>query len=245
MTNVLFAGDIHGNQSHAKWLFSYAKTNDVDVIIACGDFGYWPHYKWGKSFLNYVAYRAQQLNIKFYFIDGNHENHDMLDALAEKHGIATPIPVTEHNSLFWIPRGCVFTIDGYKIMGYGGAYSVDWQDRTEGQTWWRQELINDYKVAELEEQEVDILVTHDAPYGERISYKDEIPVSVHQRVLVSEIQQKVQPQFHICGHHHVRESWEDAVTGAEVHVLGRDTMEAESVLLLQLAPFELELENAG
>ena len=242
MTRVLFAGDIHGNLEHAEWLFDYATLNDVDTIIACGDFGYWPHYPWGRTFLKRVAELAETNSITFYFVDGNHENHDLLDELAKEHGTTQPIPVTDNGHLLWIPRGCVFTLDGYKVMGYGGAYSVDWEDRQLGRTWWKQELINDYAVMELPEQEVDILVTHEAPYGKRISYKDELPISVNQRILVSEIQNKVRPQFHVCGHHHVRETWIDEITDTEVHVLGRDTMEAESVLLLDLKPFEVELE---
>lgn len=245
MTKILFAGDIHGNMGHAKWLLKHAEKNDINVIISCGDFGYWPHYKWGEKFVNYIAETSTKLGITFYFVDGNHENHDLLEALALTHGTDKPIPVTQHGSLLWIPRGCVFTIDGYKVMGYGGAYSVDWRDRTEGTTWWRQELINDYAVDALEEQEVDILVTHEAPLGKNISYKDDIPISVNQRVLVSEIQRKVIPQYHVCGHHHVRAQWEDEDTGAEVHVLGRDDMGKDSVLILDTNAMLVELQNAG
>lgn len=244
MTRILFAGDIHGNRDHAAWLFKHAVKNDINVIIACGDFGYWPHYKWGESFITYVANKAKAHNITFYFVDGNHENHDLLDELALKHGTDNPIPVTKHNSLFWIPRGCIFTIDGYRIMGYGGAYSVDWKERVEGVTWWRQELINDYAVDAMQETEVDILVTHEAPYGMHISYKDAIPVSTNQRHLVSEIQRKARPQLHVCGHHHIREQWIDEHTEAEVHVLGRDTMEDESVLIVELSELEMELESS-
>ena len=230
-TKVMFAGDIHGNLEHAEWLFDHAVENEVNVIIACGDFGYWPHYRWGEKYLNAVAKMAKKNNIQFYWVDGNHENHDILDELVEKHGSDNPIPMYNDN-LRYIPRGCVFTIGSKKIMGYGGAYSWDWKHRELGISWWKQELINDYKVAELPEQKVDILVTHEAPLGKEISYKDDIPISVHQRELVSEIQQKTNPSLHVCGHHHTREIWQNGDT--EVHVLGRDEMEAESVLIIEI-----------
>lgn len=231
MTKIMFAGDIHGNSEHAEWLFDHAVENKVDVIISCGDFGYWPHYGWGKHFLNSVEYMARENQIMFYWVDGNHENHDILDMIVEEEGADAPIPMGS-KWLNYIPRGCVFTIGSTTIMGYGGAYSWDWKDRELGISYWRQELINDYKVAELPEQKVDILVTHEAPLGKTISYKDEIAISVRQRELVSEIQEKVNPSLHVCGHHHIRETWMNNET--EVHVLGRDEMEGESVLVIEI-----------
>lgn len=228
---VMFAGDIHGNLEHAEWVFGHAVKNGVDVIIACGDFGYWPHYSWGKKFLNKVARMATDTNIVFYWIDGNHENHDLIDELVAKHGADNPIPMYSDN-LLYIPRGCRFDLNGYTIMGYGGAYSVDWNRRELGISWWAQERINEYKIAEIDEEKVDILVTHEAPFGEEISYKDEIPISVRQRELVLEIQNIVNPDLHVCGHHHTRANWKSGIT--DVHVLGRDEMGEESVLIIDL-----------
>jgi Icc-related predicted phosphoesterase len=227
----MFAGDIHGNISHAEWLFEHGAQNNVDIIIACGDFGFWPHYVWGKKFLNTVERMAMKANIHLYWVDGNHENHDIIDEMVTTHGGGKPIEIGSE-WIRYIPRGCVFTIGSKKIMGYGGAYSWDWKDRELGISYWRQELINDYKVDELPEQKVDILVTHEAPLGKEISYKDKIAISVHQRELVSEIQQKVNPALHVCGHHHTRETWMNGDT--EVHVLGRDDMADESVLILDI-----------
>lgn len=228
---VLFAGDIHGNTDHVDWLFTHALNNSVDIIISCGDFGYWPHYRHGEKFVNKVARMARDNQIPFYWVDGNHENHDLLDVLVEKHGADNPIPMV-NDWLLYIPRGCRFDINGYTVMGYGGAYSVDWRDRHEGTSWWRQELVNEYKIADIPDEKVDILVTHEAPSGEKISYKDSIPISVRQRELILEIQNKVNPDLHVCGHHHVRENWQSGIT--DVHVLGRDTMEDDSVLIVDL-----------
>jgi len=240
---VMFAGDIHGNMGHAEWVISHAQKNGVTHIISVGDFGYWVHRPFGKQFVNRVAKLAQEAKIKFLWIDGNHENHDILRDLTDKYGTNNPIP-TPNEWLQYIPRGCRFQIGQKTFMGYGGAYSVDWLDRVEGDSWWRGELINPFDVDLLDDQPVDILMTHEAPYnnGEKITYKDDIQVSIAQRHLVKEILDKVTPQFHVCGHHHVRETWMDGET--EVNVLGRDTMGAESVLILELGVDENELADS-
>jgi len=230
-TKILFAGDIHGNIKHAEWLFKHASKNGVTHIIACGDFGYWVHMAFGKKFINRVAHLAEKNNIRFYWVDGNHENHDILDDLVREHGASAPIP-TPNEWLCYIPRGCRFTIGGKTIMGYGGAYSVDWDQRIAGHSWWRQELINEYHLDGIAPEKVDILVTHEAPLGKRISYKDDIRISVRQRELISELVEKVQPDYHFCGHHHTRETW--TVGDTLVNVLGRDTMEDDSVFILTL-----------
>lgn len=230
-TRVMFAGDIHGNLDHAEWLFGHGVENDVDVIIACGDFGFWPHYGWGKTYLNGIERLARESGIKLYWIDGNHENHDIIDELVAENGSENLIPIGS-DWIQYIPRGCRFTLGSKTIMGYGGAYSWDWKHRELGLSYWKQELINEYKIDEIPEEKVDILVTHEAPFGKEISYKDEIPISIRQRELVLEIQNKVNPDLHVCGHHHTRENWQSGIT--DVHVLGRDDMADESVLIMDI-----------
>jgi len=225
---VMFAGDIHGNTNHAKWVFDTAVQNKCTHIIACGDFGYWVHLPRGVKFVNTVAKLAKEANIKFLWVDGNHENHDILRDLVNEHGDTEPIN-TPNEWVQWIPRGCRFVIGDTTFMGYGGAYSVDWKQRVEGESWWRGELINPFHIDGLSDDPVDVLVTHEAPLGKQISYKDQIPVSVSQRALVSELVEKVQPSVVVCGHHHVRESWNIGIT--EVNVLGRDDMDTESVMI--------------
>lgn len=224
----MFAGDIHGNIDHAKWVIETAHHNGCTHVIACGDFGYWVHQPRGRKFVNSVANMAKTNGIKFLWVDGNHENHDILHDLTEEHGDSEPID-TPNEWLQWIPRGCRFQIGDTTFMGYGGAYSVDWKRRVEGESWWRGELINPYHVDELPDDHVDILVTHEAPLGKEISYKDDIPVSVAQRALVSEIVEKVTPDVVVCGHHHTRAKWNMGET--EVNVLGCDGMKLESVLI--------------
>lgn len=239
---VLFAGDIHGNTKHAAWVFASAANNNCSHIIACGDFGYWVHNKWGKKFVSDIAEMADKYGIQFLWVDGNHENHDILNDLLAKHGDSEPIP-TPNEWVKWIPRGCQFSIGDTTFMGYGGAYSVDWKDRVKGESWWTGETLDQTHIDSLPLTKVDVLITHEAPLGANLSYKDEIPESVQQRVLVSRLVDRVQPKMVVCGHHHTRERFftnalasvdddEVVVREVEVNVLGRDTMGADSVMVL-------------
>lgn len=239
---IMFAGDIHGDTEHLRWVFSRAARSGVKWIIACGDFGYWPHFESGQQFLDLAEDLAARHGITLYWVDGNHENHDMLDGLVALHGAGNPIPVAGPRVMY-VPRGCMFTIDGVTVMGFGGAYSVDWKQRRPHVSWWEQELVTRAQVDALAATKVDILVTHEAPLGRMISYKDGIPESVAQRELVQEIEDKVRPALHVCGHHHTRETWTNGNT--RVEVLGRDGMDDESVLVVDLASVEGDASFAG
>ena len=233
---AMFAGDMHGNTSHAKWLFRKAYDYNVDTIIACGDFGYWPHYKSGERYLELIDDLAAQSGTTLMWVDGNHENHDLLDDLAACYGTADPIPTGRHS--YWIPRGCVFNLGDLTLMGYGGAWSVDWDHRVKGLSWWPQETIDAAHVASLPSVKVDILVTHEAPLGigtDALSYKDLIKESVDQRRLITEVVDRVNPEVVFCGHHHTRETFRGATRHEPlVHVLGRDESGRDSFFVLDM-----------
>jgi Icc-related predicted phosphoesterase len=244
---VLFAGDIHGNINHAAWVFKTAADNNCSHIIACGDFGYWVHLRRGQQFVDEIARMADKFGIQFLWVDGNHENHDILNNLLGKHGDTEPIP-TPNEWVKWIPRGCQFQIGGSTFMGYGGAYSVDKADRIAGQSWWEGETLDQNHIDSVPLTKVDFLVTHEAPLGANLSYKDEIRESVEQRALISRLVDRVQPTRVICGHHHTRQRFftsamsnidDDGIDGilvreVEVNVLGRDTMRFESIAIFDV-----------
>jgi len=227
---ILFCGDIHGNATQLRFVYKTAEAHGCELIWSCGDFGYWPHMDRGRSFLDTVDVLEEMTGIPLYWTDGNHENHDLLDRLLLEHGDSAPIATSEGSS--WVPRGCVVTLDGVTFMSYGGGYSVDWQRRTEGVSWWRQELVDEGHVLDVSDSPVDVLVTHDTPLGKRLSYKDSIPESVDQRRILTELVDRVQPRLVFSGHHHVRETFRTATPkgwDATVRVLGRDGMGRDSV----------------
>jgi hypothetical protein len=128
-TAILVAGDWHGDPQHAGYIMERAINQDVQAIVQVGDFGYWEHMNGGAEFLDWCSDIAIQNAMPIYWIDGNHENHTMLRAVygpgGERHD-PTPEGFWQiRPGLFYIPRGTRWEWNGIKMMGLGGAYSVD------------------------------------------------------------------------------------------------------------------------
>jgi len=136
-----------------------------DYVIICGDFGgvwdnseeelYWR--KWLKN-----------KNFTTLFIDGNHENFNLL----KKHKIENWNGGKVHfinDSIIHLMRGQIYTIDGLTFFTMGGATSIDKHSRKEGKSWWPDEMPNNKEFDEgmnnLDKYnwEVDYVLTHTAP----------------------------------------------------------------------------------
>ena len=213
---LLLAGDIHGNPRHAMNVIASAAEFGCDKIVQLGDFGYWEHMEGGAEFLDLVSGESAQCGIPFYWIDGNHENHDKLKA---------DYPIHEHgfrpirDNLFHIPRGTVWEWDGVTFMGFGGAYSIDKAYRKEGVSWWADEWASRHEVedAVANAKKVDVMFTHDCPdevpidhifisHGHRFSKG--IPEAMESRWRVSEVFNAARPSRLFHGHYHLRYDWE-------------------------------------
>ena len=166
---IYITGDVH--QSHdirklntKSWPEQKNLTRD-DYLIVCGDMG----IVWDDSQSD--RYRRDWFEDKPFttlFVDGNHENHRLL----------ATYPVDEWNGgkihkirphVYHLMRGQVFTINGIKVFTMGGASSHDKEYRTEGVSWWPEELPSDEEYVEAEKilgangWEVDLVVSHCAP----------------------------------------------------------------------------------
>lgn len=169
---VFLTGDIHGELDIAKVDdFSrgdgQALTRD-DYLIILGDFG----LVWTDPPSEGEAARLDWLEAQPWttlFVDGNHENFDLLDALpVEKWAGGRVHRVREH--VLHLLRGEAFVIDGLTFFVVGGAYSIDREWRTPHRTWWPQEVPSaeerayvDRRVREL--GSVDYVLTHCPPTG--------------------------------------------------------------------------------
>lgn len=79
---IFITGDCHGNWKTAfnKANFpvkEYMSKERGDLVIVCGDFGIWDNSSQEKAALDWLA--AQPFYVAF--VDGNHENFDMLNAM--------------------------------------------------------------------------------------------------------------------------------------------------------------------
>ena len=140
---------------------------DRDYLIVAGDFaGVWD----GADYDAYILKNYNKRNFTTLFVDGNHENHDLLDKypVEEWHGGKVH---KISGRVIHLMRGQVFEIDGMKFFTMGGAESTDKHLRDEGESWWAREMPSDEEYEEalrnLERVnfEVDIVITHCAPEG--------------------------------------------------------------------------------
>jgi DNA repair exonuclease SbcCD nuclease subunit len=138
------------------------ELTEDDFVIICGDFGgVWDN----SSEEHYWIKWLEEKNFTTLFIDGNHENFDMLNNLeivdfygGKAHKVS--------DKIYHLMRGQVYNIDGKSIFTFGGASSHDKERRTEGISWWKEELPTDAEL-ELAKQnldkvnwQVDYVITH-------------------------------------------------------------------------------------
>ena len=204
---ILFMGDSHADYYHMKKIYNKAIENNVKNIIVCGDFGYWPEDNQAKQFLWNLNNLLRDKDMKLFFVDGNHEDYNYIKKLPKDR--VSEIP--QVNNCFYIPRGIVTEIDGRKIMGFGGAVSIDREYRIVDKTWFKEEEITDEQIKNMSKEKIDILVTHDAPllppkimgFGYKVD-----PISSLHREKIQTILMIKRPEILIHGHYHVHSDYE-------------------------------------
>jgi hypothetical protein len=161
---IYITGDTHGDIDFLKLKVYFSKryTTYADVLLILGDAG----IIWSQE-ENYISL-YENLMMTVIFIDGNHENFDMLKRfpIVEKFG-AKMHRIT--GTIFHVIRGELLTINGLSFLTLGGASSVDKWCRTEGVNWWKEENIgrdeftNAVRNLRKAGGKVDYLLTHTAP----------------------------------------------------------------------------------
>lgn len=161
---IYVTGDIHGDITRFNDR-ELKKLKAGDYLIICGDFG----FLWNKSEEEQKA--LEKLAKKKYtimFVDGAHENFDILSQTKltrYKGGYAHKIA----ENVYHMMRGEIFELDGKTVFAMGGGESYDRELRTEGESWWRDEIPSRDELANGAENldsvdcKVDIVITHEAP----------------------------------------------------------------------------------
>lgn len=192
--SIFVTGDIHAEIyprfSNASFPAQKGLTKD-DIVIVAGDFGI-PWTDGGAQ----DAYALRELEKRPFttcFVDGNHENYDLLEQYPEQtwHGGRVH---RISDSVIHLMRGQVFDIDGTTIFAFGGAASHDVEDgildaydpdlknkaralrkagkyryRINHLSWWEREMPDqseyDEGMANLERHgfDVDYVITHCPP----------------------------------------------------------------------------------
>lgn len=166
---IFITGDCHADfHKFSTAMFPDQKTmTRDDFVIVCGDFGgVWNDSPEQRYWLDWLGRKS----FTILFVDGNHENFDMLYEypVVDFHGgKAHKIK----DNVYHLMRGYVFDLCGKKFFAFGGASSHDISDgiidpadyetkeqmlevakkwyyqhksyRIKGLSWWPQELPND------------------------------------------------------------------------------------------------------
>lgn len=191
--SVYVTGDCHGGfQRFTPEEFpQQKKMGREDCMIVAGDFGgIWAGERVDGHRLDWLENRP----FTTLFVDGNHENFNLLNAYSEKvwHG-GRVHEVRPH--VLHLMRGQIFEIGGLTWFTMGGASSHDIQDgildpavpdferrywtlrrmgarfRVLGHSWWPEEMPSEAEYAEAKDNLeragwcVDCILTHCAPSG--------------------------------------------------------------------------------
>lgn len=161
---IYVTGDMHGDFSRFK-NGTFSKLKKGDTLIICGDFGFiWDGTKREKSILKKIG----KLKYTVAFIDGCHENFDILERYEEADWNGGRVRLIS-GRLIQLMRGQVFSIEGKKIFTFGGGHSQDFDIRQESMTWWEREQPTPFEIDEaihnLEKHrnKVDYIITHEPP----------------------------------------------------------------------------------
>lgn len=167
--SFIISGDIHGTLDIGKLIKFFGeregKYSKEDYLIICGDVGVC-----GFSAQNETETRKilRDLPVTTLFVDGNHENFEQLNSYAIEEWNGGKVHFIE-SDIIHLMRGQVYNIDGTTFFTFGGAYSIDKLYRTEGISWFPEEIPTQKEYEEglnnLEKVDfkVDYIFSHTAP----------------------------------------------------------------------------------
>lgn len=188
---IYITGDTHGGFQRfgSKYFPQQKEMSREDYVIITGDFGgLWDGGQKDQHWLDWL----EEKPFTTLFVDGNHENFGLLDALPEKEWNGGRVHAARDHVLH-LMRGQVFHFGGLTWFTMGGAASHDIQDgildpaapdferqywlmrrmramfRVKGVSWWAEEMPSpeEYQeaLANLDRVNwtVDCILTHCAP----------------------------------------------------------------------------------
>ena len=212
---IALIGDVHGRVYHALAAVLELQVRlqrQFDVVIQVGDLGAFPdperldeatqrfaelepselhfiHLLGAKGALaQHLSAARARLSGPIYFIRGNHEDMEWLASLQEANSADT-IPVDPVDLYHHVRDGAVIDFGGFRVAFLGGVeYGAEEHTRIDP------EAVDRITGA----GSVDLLITHDAPYGVGVGYYGHTQGS---KVLTKLIE-RLQPRHHVGGHYH-------------------------------------------
>jgi Icc-related predicted phosphoesterase len=212
---IAFIGDTHGRVLHA--LAAIATLQRVsatrfDLIVQVGDFGFPFPERSDESSKRYLAVDPSEGDLgrlltadgplaealvrvgeligrPVHFVRGNHEDVAWLSGLPVDPSARTAR--ADPFDLFrYVPDGTVLDLEGARIAFLGGVEELP------GDAALDPAAVG--SLMELRARTVDLLVTHEGPYGSSRGYRGDVLGSR----LITKLLETLRPAFHVFGHAH-------------------------------------------
>ena len=180
---VFVTGDLHGEWARFR-ARGMRQLHRGDTLLVCGDFGFlWDGSRREQAMLR----KIECLPFTVAFVDGCHENYDMLLALPVEEWNGAPVHRVGKN-IVHLMRGEVYTIEEHTYFAFGGGNSGDLEFRNEPNSWWeqerptRQEIQHGMDTLQAYDNQIDYIITHEPPalLKDCLGVRDSEHVEVHR-----------------------------------------------------------------
>lgn len=161
---IYITGDLHADFKDER-IKLISSLTEKDYLIVCGDFG----FDWNRNTIE--KYHNIKNKGTVLFVDGNHENFDILNSLPTENMFGADVGVFGNNT-YHLRRGRIYEIEGKSFFCFGGASSIDMPWRLEAmkngaeKCWWGEECSTN----EDYERAVESLKEHDYKFDYFISH---------------------------------------------------------------------------
>lgn len=206
-----FVGDVHGRVFHmlaalATWQRRSGKQ--LDLIVQVGDMGAFPTSdrmdSATRSYMSLdpsegdfarllspdVTTATQLTALRKEFLSPVHFIHGNHDDVAWLKSIPSGDHIDASGFLRYVPDGTFLDVSGVRVGFLGGEDSPGTDGDIAREPFQR--------LVDLGPNRVDVLVTHDAPYGLAVGRDGRLQGSKRISMLLA----RLQPRFHVAGHYH-------------------------------------------
>ena len=209
-------GDIHGNLFEIIDFINRFNLGKNDNIIILGDCG----IAWRKDkkdlAQNIKLWNECGNGVKLYFIDGNHENFNILNSFPIENNMGKIA-----DNIYHLRRGQVYEFENKKILVCGGADSIDKYRRIENFTWWKEEAISQETIDDIPAGHYDYVLTHCCPrsifeknriYLSTLQFLDENKINHSSEDMLEQLKNKITFDHWFFGHYHINRNLDEKFT---------------------------------
>ena len=209
-------GDIHGNLFEVIDFINRFNLGKNDNIIILGDCG----IVWRKDRKdldqNIKLWNECGNGVKLYFIDGNHENFNILNSLPIENNMGKIA-----DNIYHLRRGQVYEFENKKILVCGGADSIDKYRRIENFTWWKEETISQETIDDIPAGHYDYVLTHCCPrsvfeknkiYLSTLQFLDENKINHSSEDMLEQLKSKITFDHWFFAHYHINRDLDEKFT---------------------------------